>query len=178
MDPLYTVLCAFPHQAVEPTGVRCRHHGVSSWRMDQANPPLSDRCLRWLLLDFRYLILDRDTIYTEAFRDLFKRAGIKVVRQLPRSPNLNAYPEKFVRTIKGSCLDRMIFFGTRSLRNAIRKSPYATEIGIMSALNKGCRMIRNNDLAHARFAGTITALAGSILDGLKSPVDRTYADTE
>ena len=69
----------------------------------------------------RYLILDRDTIYTEAFRDLLKQAGVKVVRLPPRSPNLNAYAERFVRTIKECCLNRMIFFGERSLRNAIRE---------------------------------------------------------
>ncbi len=63
------------------------------------------------LLDVRYLILDRDTIYTEAFRDLLNQAGIKVVRLPPRSPNLNAYAERFVRTIKEGCLDGMIFFG-------------------------------------------------------------------
>ena len=39
----------------------------------------------------------------------------------PRSPNLNAYAERFVRTIKESCLDRMIFFGQPSLRRAINE---------------------------------------------------------
>ena len=73
------------------------------------------------LLDVCYLILDRDRIHTEAFRDLLKRADIKVVRLPPRSPNLNAYAERFVRTIKESCLDRMILFGERSLWNAIRE---------------------------------------------------------
>ena len=73
------------------------------------------------LLDVRYLILDRATIYTKAFRNLLKQAGIEVVRRPPRSPNLNAYAERFVRTIKESCLDRMIIFGERSLRNAIRE---------------------------------------------------------
>ncbi len=69
----------------------------------------------------RYVILDRDKIYTDAFRDLLRQAGTKVVRLPPRSPNLNAYAERFVRTIKESCLNRMIFFGERSLRNAIRE---------------------------------------------------------
>ncbi len=73
------------------------------------------------LLDVRYLILDRDSTYTEAFRDLLKQAGVKVVRLPARSPNLNAYAERFVRTIKESCLDRKILFGERSLRKAIRE---------------------------------------------------------
>ncbi|MCP3995157.1 MAG: transposase, partial [bacterium] len=47
-------------------------------------------------------------------------AGIKVVRLPRRSPNLNAYAERFVRSIKDECLNRMIFFGERSLRRATR----------------------------------------------------------
>ncbi len=73
------------------------------------------------LVNVRYLILDRDTIYTEAFRGLLKQAGVKVVQLPPRSPNLNAYAERFVRTIKESCLNRMILFGELSLRNAVRE---------------------------------------------------------
>ncbi len=73
------------------------------------------------LTDARYLILDRDPLYTEAFRALLKNAGVKPVRLPPRSPNLNAYAERWVRTIKESCLNRMIFFGEGSLRRAINQ---------------------------------------------------------
>ena len=73
------------------------------------------------LSDARYVILDRDPLYTDSFRDLLKQAGVRVVRLPPRSPNLNAYAERFVRTIKESCLDRMIFFGQPSLRRAINE---------------------------------------------------------
>src|SRR5262249_38600672 len=45
--------------------------------------------------------------------------GIKSVKLPPRSPNLNAYAERFVRSIKESCLERMILFGEESLRIAI-----------------------------------------------------------
>ncbi len=71
------------------------------------------------LLDVRYLIHDRDSIFTAAHRDLLKNAGVKPVRLPPRSPNLNAYAERWVRTIRERCLDRMIFFGENSLRIAI-----------------------------------------------------------
>jgi transposase InsO family protein len=46
--------------------------------------------------------------------------GVESVKLLPRSPNLNAYAERFVRSIKESCLNRMIFFGEESLRTAIQ----------------------------------------------------------
>jgi transposase InsO family protein len=47
------------------------------------------------------------------------REGVHVVRLPPRSPNLNAFAERFVRSIKEECLNRMIFFGQASLRHAI-----------------------------------------------------------
>jgi putative transposase len=69
----------------------------------------------------RYLIHDRDPLYTRLFLTLLAEAGIESVKLPPRSPNLNAYAERFVRSIKESCLERMIFFGEDSLRNAIRE---------------------------------------------------------
>jgi putative transposase len=44
---------------------------------------------------------------------------VEVIRWPPKSPNLNAYPERFVRSIKDECLNRMIFIGEASLRRAI-----------------------------------------------------------
>jgi putative transposase len=46
--------------------------------------------------------------------------GVKSVKLRSRSPNLNSYAERFVRTIKESCLERMILFGEESLRTALR----------------------------------------------------------
>jgi putative transposase len=48
-------------------------------------------------------------------------AGVKSVKLPPHSPNLNAYAERFVRSIKESCLERMIFFGEGSLRKAVHE---------------------------------------------------------
>ena len=67
----------------------------------------------------RYLLLDRDTNYSEAFRNLLVREGTDVIRLPPKSPNLNAFAKRFVRTIKEECLSRMIFFGHASLRHAV-----------------------------------------------------------
>jgi putative transposase len=69
----------------------------------------------------RFLIHDRDPLFTMAFRETLAAAGVQVVRLPARSPNLNAYAERFVRTIKESCLDRMILVGEGSLRRAIRE---------------------------------------------------------
>lgn len=67
----------------------------------------------------QYLILDRDTKYSDAFLSFLVRDGIKIIRLAPRSPNLNAFAERFVRSIKEECLRRMIFFGQASLRHAV-----------------------------------------------------------
>src|SRR5947209_9232070 len=47
--------------------------------------------------------------------------GVTALKLPPQSPNLNAYPERLVRSIKGSCLDRLILFGEDSLRTALRQ---------------------------------------------------------
>jgi putative transposase len=54
----------------------------------------------------RYLIIDRDTKYSEQFRRLIREEGTKVIRLRPRTPNLNAFAERFVRSIKDEYLDR------------------------------------------------------------------------
>ena len=69
----------------------------------------------------RYLIHDRDPLYTREFLSMLAEQGIESVKLPPRSPNLNAYAERFVRTIKESCLERMILFGEDALRNAVHE---------------------------------------------------------
>ncbi len=72
------------------------------------------------LIGKEYLIMDRDTKYTRAFRHHLKREGVTPVRCPPRAPNCNAYAERFVRSVKEECLGRLILFGERSLRYALR----------------------------------------------------------
>ena len=72
------------------------------------------------LLEKRYLILDRDAKYTDEFLNFLTDFGTNIVRLSARSPNLNAYAERFVLSVKTECLDRMIFFTEASLRRAIR----------------------------------------------------------
>ena len=67
----------------------------------------------------RSFIIDRDAKYTEPFRRLVWEAGTEVIRLPPRSPNLNAYAERFVCSIKDECLNRMIFVGQASFRRAV-----------------------------------------------------------
>ena len=68
----------------------------------------------------RYLIFDRDTKFCVSFRRIILDFGIKLVRLPPMSPNLNAYEERFVKTIKEECLSRLILFGENSLGRALK----------------------------------------------------------
>jgi transposase InsO family protein len=69
----------------------------------------------------RFLIHDRDPLFTAEFQSILTGVGVDCVKLPPRSPNLNAHAERFVRSIKESCLNRLILFGDRSLRRAIRE---------------------------------------------------------
>jgi transposase InsO family protein len=73
-----------------------------------------------LLTGKRYLIHDRDPLFTAEFLRTLEDAGVTSVKLPPRSPNLNAYAERFVRSIKESCLERLVLFGESSLRTAVQ----------------------------------------------------------
>jgi putative transposase len=67
----------------------------------------------------QYLIHDRDGKYCPAFQQILDVAGVKRVPLPPRSPNLNAYAERWIRSIKEECLSRMLLLGEASLRHAL-----------------------------------------------------------
>jgi putative transposase len=69
----------------------------------------------------RFLIHDRDPLFTGAFRETLASAGVEAVRLPPRSPNLKVYAERFVSSVKESCLDRLIRVGDGSLTRAVRQ---------------------------------------------------------
>ncbi len=67
----------------------------------------------------RYLIHDRDPLFTEQFGRILESSGVRPVRLPARSPNLNAYAERFVRSIKSECLAQIIPLGERHLRRSV-----------------------------------------------------------
>ena len=58
----------------------------------------------------KHMLHDRDPLFSEAFRDILRTAGVDPSKLPARSPNLNAFAERWVRTAKSECLERMIFF--------------------------------------------------------------------
>ena len=101
---------------VEIAGIRQQPTGA--WMM-QFGRNLTD-VVDGFLSGVRYLILDRDPMFTEAFRCLLHERGVKLVRLPAQSPDLKDYAERFVGSIKRECLSRMILLGERHLRAAVR----------------------------------------------------------
>ena len=69
----------------------------------------------------RYLLHDRDPLYTDDFEEILRSSGVSPVRLPARSPNLNAYAERFVRSIKEECLSRVVPLGEGHLRQLVHE---------------------------------------------------------
>jgi len=85
-----------------------------------------------------FLIMDRDTKFTDRFFEILKCQGVEAVKLPPRSPNLNPHIERFIRSIKDESLSRLILFGENMLSNAVRQflTHYHTERNHQSIDNK------------------------------------------
>ena len=69
----------------------------------------------------RYLIHDRDSKFCSSFQLTIEAVGIKTVKLPARSPNLNSFAERWVKSAKDECLSKLILFGERSLRLALKE---------------------------------------------------------
>jgi transposase InsO family protein len=69
---------------------------------------------------FRFLIDDRDAKFSYAFDEVFRTEGIKVIRTPVQAPNANAYAERWVRTLRADCLDRILILGHHHLEHVLR----------------------------------------------------------
>ena len=98
-------------------GISAEPDGPGVPQLMRNAPDAEDGCLRHI----RFLIHDRDPRFRPAGRDTLPPADVTPIRRPARAPTLNAYPERFVRTIKASCLERMVLIGEGSRRRAVRE---------------------------------------------------------
>jgi putative transposase len=70
--------------------------------------------------NFGLLIHDRDTKFSRSFDEVFRTEGIEVIRTPVQAPNANAFAERWVRTVRNDCLDRILILGRRHLERVLR----------------------------------------------------------
>lgn len=92
-------------------------HPDELWMKQMARNVTMEGC--GVLRDCRYLLHDRDTKFTRSFRAIIASGGVEPLALPARSPNLNAYAERWVRSVKEECLSKVILIGERSLRRAL-----------------------------------------------------------
>jgi putative transposase len=92
-------------------------HPTEEWMVQMARRAVDD--IDGTLLPIRFVLHDRDSKFCASFQDTLRSAGIQPLSLPARSPNLNAFAERWVRSIKSECLSKLILFGEGSLRRAV-----------------------------------------------------------
>jgi len=94
-------------------------HPTEEWMTQMARKAVDETsgCLRQL----RYVLHDRDTKFCKAFDDILRSGGAQCLTLPARSPNLNAFAERWVRSVKEECLSKLILFGEASLQRALNE---------------------------------------------------------
>src|SRR4051794_350758 len=94
-------------------------HPTEQWMVQMARNAVDD--VDGALLPVRFALHDRDSKFCTSFRAMLRCGGVQALMLPARSPNLNAFAERWVRSIKSECLSKLILFGETSLRRTINE---------------------------------------------------------
>jgi putative transposase len=91
-------------------------HPTAVWTTHRPKPPhdLGQRSSA-----FRYLLRDRDTRYTQALDAVFATDDIEILKSAPQTPRMNAHAERFIRTVRAECTDRLLIYNEQHLRRVL-----------------------------------------------------------
>jgi putative transposase len=109
------VVIHYNTRKVEVAGIVPQADG--EW-MKQAARNLTDP-FDGFLKDKKYVIIDKDSVYTKQVRQIFRDGGVRCIRTTPACPNMSPYIERFIRSIKHECLNKMIILGEKHLRHCV-----------------------------------------------------------
>jgi putative transposase len=93
-------------------------HPNAAWVTQQARNVSTD--LADARVDPKFLVHDRDTKYVASFDEVFRSEGAQILKTPFRTPNANAYAERFVRTVRSECLDHLLVVNAGHLERILR----------------------------------------------------------
>ena len=96
-----------------------RYHPTSHGELDGADGTQRDRRSVWPSTPLRYVLHDWGRQFCASFRAMLATGNVKCLALPPRSPNLSAFVERWVRSVKQECLSRLVLFGEGSLQRAL-----------------------------------------------------------